>query len=41
MSIKSIELKFSKVGMTALDQPRKANYIPVAVLTFDNHKTKK
>jgi hypothetical protein len=41
MSIKSIELKFSEVGMTAPDQPRKANYIPVAVLTFDNRKTKK
>ena len=27
MSIKSIELKFSEVGMTAPDQPRKANYI--------------
>ena len=41
MSIKSIELKFSEVGMTTPDQPRKANYIPVAVLTFDNRKTKK
>ena len=41
MSIKSIELKFSEVGMTAPGQPRKANYIPVAVLTFDNRKTKK
>lgn len=29
MSIKSIELKFSEVGMTAPDQPRKANYISV------------
>lgn len=41
MSITSIEIKFSKVGINRIDQPRKVNYIPVAVLQFDNLPKKK
>ena len=41
MSITSIEIKFSKVGVHSIDQPRKVNYIPVAVLQFDNLPKKK
>ena len=41
MSITSIKIKFSKVGINRIDQPRKVNYIPVAVLQFDNLPKKK
>lgn len=41
MSITSIEIKFSKVGINRIDQPHKVNYIPVAVLQFDNLPKKK
>ena len=41
MSITSMEIKFSNIGINTADQPRKVNYIPVAVLGFDNCSKKK
>ncbi len=41
MSITSMEIKFSNIGINTADQPRKVNYIPVAVLGFDNCTKKK
>ena len=41
MSITSIDIRFSGAGMNTNYQPRKASYIIVAVLQFDNSKRKK
>lgn len=41
MSINSMEIKFSKIGITTANQPRKVYYIPVVVLGFDNRTVKK
>ena len=41
MSITSMEIKFSKIGVNAPGKPRKVIYIPVAVLQFDKLPTKK
>ena len=41
MSITNLEIKFSKVGIHSASQPSQANYMPVAVLQFDNQPKKK
>ena len=41
MSITSMEIKFSNIGITTANQPRKMYYIPVVVLGFDNRTIKK
>ena len=41
MSITSMEIKFSNIGINTANQPRKIYYIPVIVLGFDSCTKKK
>lgn len=41
MSITNLEIKFSKVGIHTANQPSQTNYMPVAVLQFDNQPKRK
>lgn len=41
MKITNMEIQFSEIGITAAGQPRKATYMIVAVLQFDNQKKKR
>lgn len=41
MSIRNLEIKFSKVGIHTANHPSQTNYMPVAVLQFDNQPKRK
>ena len=41
MRITNLELKFSKIGVNTLSQPRKACYMPVVVVKYENQPKKK
>ncbi len=41
MRIVSMEVKFSKIGMTRINQPRQVCYMPVAVIQFEGGSKKK
>lgn len=41
MGIINLQLKFSKIGVNSLNQPRKVCYMPIAVIQFENQSKKK
>ena len=41
MKITNLELKFSKIGINTLSQPRKECYMPVVVVKYDSQPKKK
>lgn len=41
MKITNLELKFSKIGVNTLSQPRKECYMPVVVVKYENQPKKK
>lgn len=41
MGIINLQLKFSKIGVNSLNQPRKMCYMPIAVIQFENQSKKK
>lgn len=41
MRITNLELKFSKIGVNTLSQPRKECYMPVVVVKYENQPKKK